>query len=541
MDSFELEPLHHLTRFRHSNIKSEVYLVTEDVCIKCHGILLAARSAKLENMLEESEKIKVVEFSDNMAGLKDCLDLIYGGSVDIWEENCKSIYKFGKLFQIQEMMDGVLSWIALYVTYDKFWKVYLELKDLHDDTLVFVDTLKIYFSVDCDNILEHAAELCRSEDNNTITAVVQLLSRIDDIRVLSVMEDLIDTATKNNETLAVASSSIDPKIYLQTVVSSTITYIENYLKSGSCDESDKSRCKQTLQKVLSICTNVETLQAINKILFDTNFQPSFSGNFADQSIKDLNWERVKQLTSPTTSHDAIKDFTEKARTKIHPCVVLEIVLKWWRVRTDREHVDMSFITPLITKIENVSSHWYKDVCRDERYKGLVETLDIPAPTEIRHLYYDCITKPIKFNEPIQKDCISKGYGAPVRLADMPFSHITKSYVNFTSWVNSKNKHNLMDCISKGDGTLAQLECLEFSDNMEGYKQRLPAFRFNAAVFPPYGVTKYHWYLSADEYNRDTSSFRHASLITDSKDEMLNFIDNEYGSKLHFVPPPDTLQ
>ena len=142
---FTLAPLGDLTRFRRSNIKSEVYLVTEDVCIKSHGIILAARSAKLEKMLEETENIPAVEFSDNMTGLEDCLDLIYGGSVDISEENRKSIYKFGKLFQIREMMDGVLSWIAIYVTYDKFWKVYLELRNLHEDTSVFLDMLKVLY------------------------------------------------------------------------------------------------------------------------------------------------------------------------------------------------------------------------------------------------------------------------------------------------------------------------------------------------------------------------------------------------------------
>ena len=198
---FPLNPLGDLTRFQSSDIKSEVYLVTEDVCIKSHGILFAARSAKLEKMVEESENIPAVEFSDDIAGLENCLDLVYGGSVDIREDNGKSIYKFGKLFQIREMMDGVLSWIAVHVTYDKFWKVYLELKNLHDDTSVFVDTLKGYFSADGDNFVDHTTELCSSEDNNTTTAVVELLTRIDNIRVLSVMEDIIDTAIQNNETI----------------------------------------------------------------------------------------------------------------------------------------------------------------------------------------------------------------------------------------------------------------------------------------------------------------------------------------------------
>ena len=94
---FALVPLGDLTRFRRSDIKSEAYLVTEDVCIKYHGFLLAARSAKLDGgreMVEESENIPAVECSDNITGLEDCLDLVYGGSVDIREESCKSIYKF---------------------------------------------------------------------------------------------------------------------------------------------------------------------------------------------------------------------------------------------------------------------------------------------------------------------------------------------------------------------------------------------------------------------------------------------------------------
>ena len=146
---------------------NEAYLITEDVCIKAHGIILAARSAKIEVMLEESENIPAVEFSDNLTGLEDCLDLVYGGCVEIKEDNFKTIYKFGKLFQICEMMESVLSWIAMSVTYDKFWSVYLELKNLHDDTSVFVDTLKGYFSADGDNFVQHTTELCSSEDNNT--------------------------------------------------------------------------------------------------------------------------------------------------------------------------------------------------------------------------------------------------------------------------------------------------------------------------------------------------------------------------------------
>ena len=502
---FSLTPLGDLTRFRRSNVKNEAYLITEDASIKVHGIILAARSAKIEVMLEESENIPAVEFSDDLPGLEDCLDLVYGGSVEIREDNLKTIYKFGKLFQIREMMESVMSWIAISVTYDKFWRVYLQLRNLHDDNSVFVDIIKGYLRVDGDNFVEPIRELCRSQDSNTITAVVELLSRIYDIRVLSVMEDLIDAAAENNKTPAATSSSIAVNNYLQTVVSSTVTYIDNYLKSDSFDECNKSRCKQVLQKVARVCTNTETFRTITEILFDTSIhtvtnidassqpasssssQPSSCWNFTASSIKDLNLERVKQLTSPTTPYEAIKYFTENAGAGIHPCVVVEIVLKWWRVRTDREQVDMSFITPLITTIQNVSSLWYDSVCGDKRYKDLIETLDIPEPTT-RDMYYRA------------------GY----------------------------NNTTLKDCISKGDGTPVPLEYLRCTDNMERYEESVPAFTYNAAVFPPYGDTIHHWCIIT------LDPVRYVSLITDSKEDICNYINNAWAFDLDFVPLPDTL-
>ena len=504
---FSLTPLGDLTRFRRNNVKNEAYLITEDVCIKAHGIILAARSAKIEVMLEESENIPAVEFSDDLTGLEDCLDLVYGGCVEIREDNFKTIYKFGKLFQICEMMESVLSWIAISVTYDKFWSVYLELKNLHDDNSVFIDIIKRYMNADGDNFMEHSREICHSQDKNTVTAVVELLSRIDDITVLSVMENIIDIATKNNETLVAATaSSTDNDNYLQTVVSSTVSYIENVIKLDSFKECNNSRCKQVLQKAARVCKNMETFRKITEILFDTNIhkvtnidtsiQPTSSWNFTASPVKDLNWERVKQLTSPTTPYDTIKYFTENAGTGIHPCVVVEIVLKWWRVRTDRENVDMSFITPLITTMQNVSSEWYYSVCYDERYNGLMTTLDIPAPpTTTRYIYY----------------------------------------IDRAAYKSNNNARVLKECISEGDGTPAQLENLKCSNNMERYIQSVPAFTYNATVFPPYGDTIHHWYI------RTLRPYKHVSLITDSKEEIVDYINNTSRIDLYFVPLPDTQQ
>ena len=523
---FSLTPLGDLTRFlnienevntkNEVNIKNEVYLVTEDRCIKSNAVLLAARSAKIEQILEEREIIEAVQFSDNMAGLEDCLDLVYGGSVDIRENNCKCIYKFGKLFQINEMIAGVLAWIANNVTYDNFWSVYLDLKNLHKDTSVFVNIIKGYFRDAGDNFVEHTTEICRSQDKNTITSVVELLSKINDIRVFSVMENIVDTATEDNETVVATTSSTNANNYLLTVESSTVivNYIENYLQTNNCDEFRKSRCVQTLHKASCACTNMPTLRKINKILFDTSIQAITSirnyRNFAADFIKDLGLTstKVNELTSPTTSYGVIKCFTEGAAagTGIHPCVVVEIVLKWWSQRTDRRgEYDMSFITPLITTIHTVSSYWYGYVVRDERYTALMASLDIPKPVTLRYMHYTFFGKSYKRE---LEDCILYGSSSD--------DYIPVNY----------GMH---------------LKCSD-DDKWKIYKDEIPGFIYecNDAEFPPYrneDNTEHHWYI----YRESPQMF--VSFIADSQDEILSYIASDINNRndfeLHFVPQPGT--
>ena len=73
-----LTPLGDLTRFRRSNVKNEAYLITEDVSIKVHGIILAARSAKIEVMLIQnvnSEWYHSVCEDERYKGLMRTLDI----------------------------------------------------------------------------------------------------------------------------------------------------------------------------------------------------------------------------------------------------------------------------------------------------------------------------------------------------------------------------------------------------------------------------------------------------------------------------------
>ena len=74
-------------------------------------------------------------------------------------------------------------------------------------------------------------------------------------------------------------------------------------------------------------------------------------------------------------------FAEHAGAQINPCVEKEIVLRWWSLRTDKQHVYMSFMRPLITTIHNVNYECEYSAWFDDRYRGLImETLDMGLST-----------------------------------------------------------------------------------------------------------------------------------------------------------------
>ena len=360
--------------------------------------------------------------------------------------------------------------------------------------------MKKFLSVNGDDFVEHTIDMFRGVDNNTILTVVDIISVTDDIRVLSLLENIADIVKENTQSLDVTTSSTSINNHLQSVISSTVSYVEKYLKSNNCDDVFKLRCKQTLQNTAGVRTNLETLRIITKIVIDTSVQPSPSRSFTVVSTKDLNWETVKQLTSPTTSYDVIRHFTEHAGTGVHPCVVVEIVFKWWSVQTYTKDIDMSFIRPLITTLRNVSSEWYAnllllvDLVRDERYEGLKGTLDLP----------DLNTESYTFLR----------YGFHIYSCD--------------------RKYDLLNCIRKGDGTPVRFKGMNCSKNMEKYLRCVPEFRYNDTTVPPYGDAKCHWYIIT-RYN-----FKFVSLITDSKEDVLHDIKVAKDVDLGFVPGTELL-
>ena len=152
------------------------------------------------------------------------------------------------------------------------------------------------------------------------------------------------------------------------------------------------------------------------------------------SIEDLNWNLIRMLTSPATSWDTIRYFTEHAGTELHPCIIAEIVMKWWSVRKG-VCPDNTFIKTLFTKVQDVYSHWVYNLTSNSRYKDMVEALGLRKPAVGRYFYYvrsDSNTNKIK-------ECIQAGDGTPLVLP-------VEDYAVVITWQHIKRQYQHLDTI-----------------------------------------------------------------------------------------------
>ena len=453
-----------------------------------------------QSKIQESSNIPAIEFSDNILGLYRCLCVLYGGSVSIDIINYKSLFKFGKLFQIQEMMECVLKWVSEELPYDMFWDVSQDLIKMEvaltSDS--FRDAIERYISNDYQEFWHYMRKLCLEDNKNAVREVIDILSRTDIIScedMLTFLSDLLNAITEKRHTPSSTSDSTSEKC-VNSVVTYTVSYLENKVKSdlnSSC--SLCSKYLNILKKLTTVCNETESFLKISILQNDAySMLMALLCKEVDLCTSaGLTRELIERLTNPSTTYDTIRYFTEYASKDIHPCVIGEIVLKWWRINRT-ECPDMTFIKNLFTKIDDIYDRWLDDANDDIRYKELFHVIELDTK-DTKYLYCYCNHK--GENMIVLTQCIEKGNGADLIF---PINHI------------------------------------EYTQNMAVYGQNMPVFRYNTAMFPPYGVSNGHWYL-VFYYENDTFSM--VSLITESQQDLLDYLESCYDVGLHFIPSPDS--
>ena len=113
----------------------------------------------------------------------------------------------------------------------------------------------------------------------------------------------------------------------------------------------------------------------------------------------------------------------------------------------------------------------------------------------------------------------------------------RKYLFYCYKGDNKNLIALKQCIEKGDGTELTFPTnhIRNTQNMAVYKHNMPVFRYNTAIFPPYGVIPGHWYLL---FNYWSYGFSMVSLITESQQDILSYFEYCDHVELHFIPSPD---
>ena len=85
-----------------------VCVMTESETIQCNGMLLAQHSNVLRECLKEDKEL----FLTDNKHVRECLSILYGGSVKLTEENFQDILKFMVSFDIISVRDQVLDWMS---------------------------------------------------------------------------------------------------------------------------------------------------------------------------------------------------------------------------------------------------------------------------------------------------------------------------------------------------------------------------------------------------------------------------------------------
>ena len=85
-----------------------VKVVTQTETFECSGVLLAQHSSVLREYLKEDKEL----FLTDNKHVRECLTILYGGSVELTEENFQDILKFMVSYNITSVRDQVLDWMS---------------------------------------------------------------------------------------------------------------------------------------------------------------------------------------------------------------------------------------------------------------------------------------------------------------------------------------------------------------------------------------------------------------------------------------------
>ena len=110
-----IESLPDLSRFVKQEEKTTVYntvhLLDGEDSIEVSGPVISQASRVLQDLVGKRRELDLEEFSGEIQGVQDCVELLYGGGVILSVRNVRTVIKFSAVYQIPELLDVCMVWL----------------------------------------------------------------------------------------------------------------------------------------------------------------------------------------------------------------------------------------------------------------------------------------------------------------------------------------------------------------------------------------------------------------------------------------------
>ena len=313
-------------------INNSVNIVVGETIIEANGIVLSQLSPVLLELAVKSSDIILDEFVDNVSGVRDCLVLLYGGTVEINDENLETIVKFSIKFEVEKLYTLCVEWIRTNVS-TKSTLLFISI-GLMAERMGKVDIREICLQNIRDNVKEELLKIRANwccEDSGTIqfllqrdilpyslpvlTAWVQTDANIvlilDDAEVKGITQDLFSQGQRSTDLLNVMSDKVQVLSTSKRIMKLTSKSLVPSVASSSASE-----------KIKSLVPSVASSSASEKM---KSLVPSVASSSAsEKSLKDL-------LNEDYNSYSVEKLMATEKYFSLEHYEFVEVLLFWIKI------------------------------------------------------------------------------------------------------------------------------------------------------------------------------------------------------------------
>ena len=223
-----------------------VTIVIESGTIKCNATLLAQHSSVLRENLKQDKEL----FLTDNKHVRECLSILYGGSIELTEENFHDILKFMVCFDVRSAQDQVLDWMS-----QRKW-------NLDDAKMLINGSMAAIRScvgvADIHGLREKVYKPCRLFLGQRLTDIINPSSS--DVRYKNIdkaRERILGRVTDRKEQLAM--------LLHQDLIPEYIDWIESFIDQSVYHDFLKALDRLEISNKMSLCTRNQFEKLFDKL------------------------------------------------------------------------------------------------------------------------------------------------------------------------------------------------------------------------------------------------------------------------------------